>query len=766
MAISWGAWDYGSSSAGFRVGIEVTTSAVTSASASVTFTVKVYVEAMYNVDDEMTVTYGGNISGSSTQNLTTGSSGGTKLWGTLTHTYNYSTWGSSPGSRSFSGSLSGVYNGANPTKTVTVTIPARPYAKPAAPTSVVQTRNSDTQHTVTWVRNATASAPYTSLTVQRRVYSGSTWSAWATVATTTSTATSYVDKTVTANAGYQYQVKANNAAGSSAYVIPTAQYNTPAAPSNVAAVLSQTGTSIRVDWKNNHYTSSNVTYTIQRSVAGGAFANVVTGLASGTTSWIDNAPGAGTNQYQVAASHTVPPTTSAFVASNTVSTTVPPLAPTLLSPNGTAVDWTLPQTLTWQHNPGGDQAAQSSFIIEYSNDSGATWLPLNGAGTTSTVSSYTVPANTLTNGTTRLWRVRTRGVTSAGYGANSSSATIVGSLTPVTAITGPPTTVLSLPATATWTYTQGNGSAQTAWELELVEGTQVRETASGTTALSYALTYAVQQGASYTLRVRTRSAAGIWSAWATRALTINLLPPAHVTTTAEFQAATGTTVLHLEATAAVGGSEVAATSATVERLVEGDEWVTLYRDLALPSDVLDLLPSTTKLNQYRITAKSATPTYRTEAIVDVLPPAPFLADDRKDRQWVFVNYGDGFGTVLRFRSAPKLSVTSGREKNANRFAGRTKPVPQLGQARSRTVSVGGSLAYDKAGVNDDEVFLWDSPPEDWDEAGEESEVVCYRDFRGRRIFGILSDVTVGDEFPGLASVGFTVTEVDFREVYA
>lgn len=269
MAISWGAWDYGSSSAGFRVGIEVTTSAVTSASASVTFTVKVYVEAMYNVDDEMTVTYGGNISGSSTQNLTTGSSGGTKLWGTLTHTYNYSTWGSSPGSRSFSGSLSGVYNGANPTKTVTVTIPARPYAKPAAPTSVVQTRNSDTQHTVTWVRNATASAPYTSLTVQRRVYSGSTWSAWATVATTTSTATSYVDKTVTANAGYQYQVKANNAAGSSAYVIPTAQYNTPAAPSNVAAVLSQTGTSIRVDWKNNHYTSSNVTYTIQRSVAGG-----------------------------------------------------------------------------------------------------------------------------------------------------------------------------------------------------------------------------------------------------------------------------------------------------------------------------------------------------------------------------------------------------------------------------------------------------------------------------------------------------------------
>jgi hypothetical protein len=754
MAISWGSWEYGNSSAGFRVGLDVSQSTVTSASSSVTWTVKVYVEAMYNVDDAMTVTCSGNISGSDEQNLTTGSSGGSKLWFTKTYTYNYSTYGSSPGTRSFTASLSGVYNGATPSKTTTVTIPARPYAAPAAPSGVTATRNSDTQATVAWTRNATTAAPYTSVTVQRSSWTGTAWSAWATVATTSSTATSFVDTGVAANNQYRYQVKSNNSVGSSAYVVSGNVKMTPAAPTNAAAVLQSSGTSIVVTWTNNHYNDTFIDLTVQRSVAGGAYATVATLTDHTLTTWTDSAPGAGTNTYRVTALQTTGSLSSAAAASNTVSTTVPPLAPTTLSPNGIAVDWTLAQTLTWKHNPGGDGAAQTAFIIETSTNGGTSWSALNGSGTASSVSSYTVPANTLTNGVSRLWRVRTRGVASAGYGPNSASATVDGSATPVTAITGPATTITALPATATWTYSQANGSAQAAYELTLYKSGQVVESASGTTATSYVLTTPFQQGATYTLAVRTRSAAGIWSTSATRSLTISLLPPAPVTATATYQAETGTTVLSLTGNAP-GAGEVAVVSATVERRVPGGSWVTLLRDVALPNDVLDLLPATKGSTEYRVTGKSATPTYREEAVVTVSPTGG---------DWVLVNYGDGFTQALRFRSNAEVSSTAGREKVAQRFLGRTRPVPRIGQGRTRVVTAAGSLVHDPTGA--DVVTLWDSPPEDWETAAQESEVVCFRDYTGRRVFGLLSDVSVGHVAPGLASVGFTVEETDWTEAYA
>lgn len=757
MAISWGAWENK-----FRVGVEYTISAVTSASSSVTFTTKWYVESEYNVNDLMTLTYGGSISGSSEQNLTTGTSGGYKLWGTKTYTYTYSTYGSSPGTRTFSGSLSGVYNGATPTKSITLTIPARPFSLPAAPSSVTAVRNTDNQATVSWVRNATTAAPYTSVTVQRSLWNGTAWGAWATVATTSSTATSFVDTGVVTNSQYKYQVKANNAAGSSAYVAAAAYVKmTPAAPSAVSAALAPAGTSIVLSWTNNHYLDTNITMTIQRSVAGGAYANVVTGLAYTTTTWTDPTPGAGTNAYRVFAVQSAGPLTSAAGQSNTVSTTVPPLAPTNLTPNGVARDASQNIVLTWQHNPGGDGAAQTAFTVEYSTNGGANWTSLGEV--VSTAQTATIVAPLWTNGQTVLWRVKTKGVASAGYGPVSGSATITTSATPVTTITGPPTTVTTLPLVATWTYSQAQSSAQTNWEANLYQDGVLIEARSGTTALTTTFDYRPTAG-TYTLAVRTKSAAGIWSSSATRTLTISLSPPAHVTVTADYQHATGTTVLSLAATAP-GAGEVAVTSASVARRVPGGDWVTLVSGISLPNDVLDLIPSTNGLTEYRVTAQSATPTYRDEAIVEVAPANPLASDDSFDRQWVFLNYGDAFTNLLRLRSNVSVSVSTDREKDGQQFLGRRKPVPAFGEARSRQVSVKGNLVHDEQGGRDDE-YLWDSPPIDWEEAGLEAEVVCLRDFTGRRVFGLLSGIATDDIRPGYAALSFTVTEQEWTEAYA
>lgn len=751
MAISWGSWDYGNSSAGFRVGVSVSVSSVSHNSSSVTITTNWYVEAQYNVNDQMTLTYGGSIGGSTTTNLTTGSGGGYKLFASKSYTYNYSTYGSSPGTRTFSASLSGVYNGANPSKSVTVTLPARPYAKPAPPSGVAATRNSDSQATVTWVNHATAGEPYSSLLVQRMEWSGSSWGPWVNVGYASKSATSLVVTGLSANRKHHFRVRANNSVGVSAFV-DSAQsvYMTPAAPSGVTSSLDSSGSTITTTWQDNAYTDAGVSFTIQRSVNGGVYADVVTGIPQGTLTWTDPTPGGGTNRYRVAAVQSVGSLSSAYAEGNTVSTIVAPLAPSTLAPNGEPVDFTRSVILTWKHVHGGDAAQQSAFQIEYSADGGGSWAQLNGTGTTSTAQSYTIPAYTLANGGTYLWRVRTQGIPSAGYGPFSASATMIGSSTPTATLTPLGASVVELPIPLEWAYNQDEGAPQSSWEAQILRAVDraLVDTASGSntaTSTVFSGTKLVD-GQSYIARVRVQSADGLWSDWAEDGFTVDLLPPAAVLVEGTFDPETGTVVLSLSEIP--DGTSVAVDHVTVERRVAGGEWSTLIEGLTLPTDFLDVIPLTAGENTYRVTSVSATPTYRVNDDVVV------TADPQG---WVFVNYGNDYTTVLRFHTEPKISEKAEREQALVKLLGRAKPVALYGEGTTREVSVAGVL------LHDDAQDAPDSPPVDWELAGHEAEIVCFRDFTGRRFFGQISGVSTADTAPGEATVAFSVEETDHTE---
>ncbi|GAA4082740.1 hypothetical protein [Actinomadura miaoliensis] len=82
----------------------------------------------------------------------------------------------------------------------------------------------------------------------------------------------------------------------------------------------------------------------------------------------------------------------------------PPTQPTL-APKA-AFDATTPATFTWTFNDPNPQDRQSAFQLEiYNVNSGA--LVHDTGTTTSTVTAYTLPANTLNNGIEYRWRVRT-----------------------------------------------------------------------------------------------------------------------------------------------------------------------------------------------------------------------------------------------------------------------------------------------------------------------------------------------------------------------
>ena len=248
MAITWGAWQYAGGN-GMRVGVDVSVSAVSNSSTNVVFTVVFYTENQYAYSDPQTITFGGNISGS--VNYTNSDGGGITTWrATKTPAYTYSTYGTSPGNWTFTGTISGTYNSITPTVSVTVAIPARPYSVPASVTAATVAWVTDTQFNMSWTNNSTASGYYSSIIVQRATDSAG----YVTVATLAGTATSWSDTTTSANHKYAWRIGPSNTAGTTYTIIattPTMLFTSPPAPTGLTATQASVAADVVLTWTDN-----------------------------------------------------------------------------------------------------------------------------------------------------------------------------------------------------------------------------------------------------------------------------------------------------------------------------------------------------------------------------------------------------------------------------------------------------------------------------------------------------------------------------------
>lgn len=426
MAIEWGAWEY-SGGNGMRVGIDVDWSTVTNTSTTVTATVKVYTDNQYTYSDSQTINCGGAIDG----NVSFTNNDGTSavLRATKTYTYTYSTYGSSPGSRNFSAALSRAYNGVTPSKTRTDDIPARPYAAPSAPSSVLMTRVSDASTKVTWVDNNTTGKPYTSLTVQRSVNGA----AYATVSSPTGAATSYTDASVVPNTRYRYQVRANNSIGSSSFVASAAYiWTTPSVPTINTTLTAVTGPPAgqTITWTNTCGFPSTSEFSTEIIAYKNGVSQGVVGTVGGASSstfthlTTNSIPYTTTDRWKYTVRHRTASGTALYSAESDFTTETggvasTPNPPSGLSPaGGMIVDPTVNQTLTWTHNPT-DGSAQTQFQVRHRVVGAGSWT--TASVVTSSVSSWTLPANTYASGTSVEWQVCTKGA-AASFSSFSSSA--------------------------------------------------------------------------------------------------------------------------------------------------------------------------------------------------------------------------------------------------------------------------------------------------------------------------------------------------------
>lgn len=566
---------------------------------------------------------------------------------------------------------------------ITINVPPNP---PAAPSNLNVTRNSDTSQNVYWKDNASVAAPYTLLQVQRKVYDGN-WSGWIAIAgdgsyNTGSGNRSYGDTGTVPNRIYVYRIYVNNTAGEAATPESVWVFTSPAAPTNVQAVKQASG-SIVLSWtRGTPHTEINTN--IDYSIDGGTtWTSLVTGIAGNVSTYTHATPPAAANiVYRVR--HTIWQgnpggnvgigLTSAYGQSNSVPLTTPPAAPSALSPNGTVFDATTAQTFTWRHN-NVDSSTQTAYEIQYRIGTAA-WTSTGKISSAASLRAFA--ANTFTNGKTYEWQVRTWGA-HADPSPWSSVATFTTSAAPTVVINTPGSILEAALVTTTWTYYDAEGTAQSAWEAQLLQSGSILEQLAGSgDGTSAAFTTRLVDATTYQIRVRARDGSGLWSQWAQKTFTTSFPSPAIPLISVVWDINTGIagiTVNNPDVGTAVTSNKV------MRSTDEGSTWVEVA---STPPDGTGF-DKTVPLNasvMYQVIAWTDLPSSASSLSTSITTTASYgYWSAGSDLEY-------NLGMRANYQKPPQYGVEKSlAEKTLHYFAGRTKPVEYSGTATTVTGSV-------------------------------------------------------------------------------
>ncbi|MCE0510841.1 fibronectin type III domain-containing protein [Microbacterium sp. KKR3/1] len=628
---------------------------------------------------------------------------GSKLLGSRTYT--------ASGTTSLSQQATGTL-GLGGAESMTVSITR---ALPAAPSGLSVARVSDTQHTLTWTRNAT----YTSVVVQRVTDNGP----WQQIGVPTGNAFTFTDTTTVAGKKYNYRVAGKTPAGQSGWSNVDTVYTTPDAPTGVSA--SRTGDDIVVS------VSGRPAWVSSYDVRDGATV-VATGVLM---PWTHVSPNPATpHTYTVRAE--VDSLTGAYSEpSNTVQLLAAPNAPTGLDPNGSVRPDDADVRFAWVHNPV-DSSAQTAYEVRYRVVGSPTWTTVSGA-----TDEYRDLALAVGDWE---WGARTKG-SHPDWSPWSSTATLSVIDRPGVAITQPETEWDASTLTVEWSWLQVQGRPQSVWELELLDGNgDTVEVRSGSGAsTSFTLSTRLTEG-DWTVRVRAATGE-VWSDWAAQAFTVAFDPPAAPSIAGTWDEAEG----GVQLTVSPGdGEEFAPTVfVIVERSI--DEGATWESFVEVTEDTVTVDRESLSFGEtlYRATAFTAEGATSTS---DVVVPA--------DSGALWLAGGEGFGISGRLPFDPSVRITPRRERALKQYAGRSQPVALTGLALSRVVAVSGVTTDRDSDTADVELLTR--------LAQASTSLFLFRDPDGRRIYGMVDEIPLArqsssiheDGWEGLWGYSFTLTE--------
>ena len=621
----------------------------------------------------------------------------------------------------FNASLGPIWNGGAPSVSATVTVPARPYLVPAAPSSVSVSRVSDTQATVAFAVSSSGSAPVQSIGIERRSLRDPVWRnlVWL----DRSTSGSWTDTTLPSNDRFEYRVRTWNASGYSAYKqAPSGVVSTVGAPANVRASKQASG-NVLVEWDKTY-------------PGGGTFTVFDNGdqvwetpVGSGPATFLHAASAQETHTYTVRQTDAgvVSPLSS---PSNTVQLLAAPNAPKLTAPHGAVQVGQV--RLQWIHNPV-DSTPQQAATVRYRARGASSW-------DTRTVQDAQEVTVALPVGSFE-WQVQTKGL-HASYSPWSAISVF-------DVVDLPGVTILSPDDGATinrsrliveWSYFQAQGNAQTQGQVQVYLGDEmIEQSFSYGSGTSLELSTVFQNERDYTIHVCARSSSGLWSRWTKADIHVSFPAPPQPEVSVSWSEDTGAATVQITNRAPAEGLP-AAVSNTVERSINGGaSWEPVAANIGLSTTVTDPECLSNGTTLYRVTATSDLPSSSSTTVE---------LTTSSDAIWL--SGGQGFALAVPLAWNPKTAVSSGlANRKVHRFAGRRLPVEMSGVQRVRAVSLSATLLDERIDLLDRlEALSYATAP------------LLYRDPLGRRIYTSLSGLQMDRALGGTWSVSASLEEVD------
>ena len=553
-------------------------------------------------------------------------------------------------------------------------------APTVAPTIGTNTRNSDTQNTISWTYSTTT-PPITKFYIERSVND----QAWTQITTVGETVRSYVDTSTSANKYYRYRVKCGNATGQSGYSSASNYtYNTPAAPTDLTAVRDES-LKVNLAWTQNGTTQTEVI--VESSTDGTTWSTVDT--ISGTLSaYTVESPDPLGLYYRV--TNRSNRTTVLTSEPSNVSEPLPltaPNAPTIKSPVSGQV-FNMPQsvTLSWVHNTT-DGTSQTAAQIRFTFNNGISWV----SATVGTAQSYDIDTSSIPVNSLISFMVRTKGAYSE-YGSWSNAQGFYLRQAPSVSITSPASSdggsIADVPVQLGFTYTDNSGSfagseatitnanSETAWR-----GNPTWSVSGSNYSFDVPVAeFLPPNNSSYTLTINVNSTSGL-STTSTRIFTTDYVEPNPPVLA--YAINDGDCSVTLNVTEGTGSSSIATVAVGVFRIDKNGE-TPIAAVMNSGDSVTDYLPPLDQDFTYRAVAYTVNGlTSQTLVTVHV----------DSDGRCMF-NWGDGNAQSAGFNMDVTWTTSVEHERSLYKVVGLVDPVVRTTNRRTRMISASGTVWWE------------------------------------------------------------------------
>jgi len=435
----------------------------------------------------------------------------------------------------------------------------------------------------------------------------------------------------------------------------------------------------------------------------------------------------------------------------TIQHNLAPTAPTFLSPSSGVIDRSLITRLSWQHNdPNADPQAQ--FDLMRSSDSGGNWVTTTQATTNQYLD---VPANTLAHGTI-LWKVRTYDASGLSSAYSSQATFLAGNKPSTPTVYAPTGTIATASPTVQW-----SSIGQASYQIQALNSSSAVIWDTGevvSTNLARTLGVLLANSSDYTIKVRIKNVDGLWSDYGSTSVSVSYTPPAIPL----LSVSTGTGYIGVTSTNPTpSGSQPAVTANDIYRREVGEaSWTRISAGVAsstgynsfitsffsvymgMGSYYKDYSVASGKLYEYKTTAKGDNGTESDSPIVVGVVTLRGV--------WLH-DVTDPVGTAYNFQYDGFKNVSWQPEVVLMQFAGRKQTVVEFGESETNKISVKLQM---KSGDLDYAMLQY---------LVRRKPTFCYRDGRGRKMFGVVTTLPMSDERYGYTT-SIEVTENSFNEV--